>query len=158
MKRRIAFVISAVALAAAAIGILKVVYPGFRPTPHAVLTPEQPKPRIEITESTEYDYGKMSQSHRYSHTWLVKNVEDAELVLWIEESTSTAYAIVLASPDSDRPRVRVKPNESTLIEVQCRTQTLINKYLAACLIGTNDPQRRTFTLTVMGFIDPPANL
>jgi hypothetical protein len=157
MKRRIAFVISAVALAAAAIAIVKVVYPGFRPTPHTVLTPEQPEPRVEITEPTQYEYGKMSPRQRYSHTWLVKNVGDADLVLWVEESSGTAYPNLLVGPDSDRPRARVKPNESTRIEVQCRTETPINEYRSGCVIGTNDPERRTFTLIVKGFIDPPAN-
>ena len=68
---------------------------------------------------------------RSSHTWEVKNVGDADLLIWIESSTASvtiANLVVASGPAGRPPRARVKPKETALIELEWETKNFVNWY------------------------------
>ena len=115
-------------------------------------------PKVEIAEPLVYDFGKMPQMRTNSHIWEVKNVGDFDLVLWTESLTHSCR-IVNTATDSvaagiEKPRARIKPNETTQIEVRWQTKRFVNHYSRACVLGTNDPQRPVFSVAVKGMVYP----
>ena len=102
------------------------------PTAHAVNESKGPQPKVEIAAPLLYEFGKMSQFRKSSHVWEVKNVGDADLEMWMESSTcSCTIAKLATSPDcakGAKPRVRVKPNETTPIELEWDTKTLPERH------------------------------
>ncbi len=52
----------------------------------------------------------------------------------------------------------VKPNETTPISVDWDTKTFSNPYSQSVTIGTTDPAKPTFTLTVKGAVYPPVQI
>ena len=114
---------------------------------------QRPQPRVAIARPLRHDFGKMSQMQRYSHTWEVKNDGDGELEIWQESSTDTVTAKLALPPYTNEKRVRVKPKETTLVLVECRTKMTANEFSAGCVIGTNDPDRPMITLRVKGMVD-----
>jgi hypothetical protein len=120
-----------------------------------------PQPKVEIAAPMLYDFGTMSQLRTDSHTWEVKNVGDADLVMWMHESTCSCTIAKLAAATtmgSEKPKVRVKPNETTPIALQWETKTFEHEYVKGATIGTNDPNRPFFTLNVKGVVFPPVSI
>jgi hypothetical protein len=108
-----------------------------------------------------YDFGKMSQLRTDSHTWEVKNIGEADLELWMHESTCSCTIAKLAgasSMGSEKPKVRVKPKKSTPIELEWQTKTFEHEYTKGATIGTNDPTRPFFSLNVKGVVFPPVSV
>ncbi len=121
-----------------------------------------PQPKIEITSPVVYDFGVMSQLRQNSHVWEVKNVGDKDLEIWMEESTCSCTIGKLAiPPDWDKkvkPRVFVKPNEATPISLEWDTKTFSETYSQGVTLGSNDPSRPTFQLTIKGTVYPPVQI
>ena len=65
---------------------------------------------MEIVGPLLYDFGTMSQLRKDSHTWEVKNVGDADLEMWMHESTCSCTIAKLAADAADgirkKPKVR----------------------------------------------------
>ena len=106
------------------------------PTPLAVNESKGPQPKVEIAGPLFYDFGKMSQFRKSSHVWEVKNVGDADLEMWMESSTCSCTIAKLATPPDavgkEKPRVRVKPNETTPIELEWDTKDVSERILEGC--------------------------
>jgi hypothetical protein len=104
----------------------------------------------------------MSQLRKNSHVWDVKNTGDKDLEIWMEESTCSCTIGKLALPPdatkNEKPHVIVKPKESTPIELQWDTKTFSETYSQGVTIGTNDPSRPTFQLTIKGTVYPPVQI
>ena len=104
----------------------------------------------------------MSQLRKNSHVWEVKNAGEKDLEIWMEESTCSCTIGKLAiPPDAARnakPHVIVKPKESTPIQLDWDTKTFSETYSQGVTIGTNDPSRPTFQLTIKGMVYPPVQI
>ena len=131
----------------------------------AVNAAKGPQPKVEIASPLIYDFGTMSQHRKNSHVWEIKNAGEADLEIWLEESTCSCTIAKLqlpARPEGEpgpKPRVRVKPNETTPIAVDWDTKTFQNpSYSQGVTIGTTDPAKPTFTLTVKGVVYPPVQV
>ena len=120
------------------------------------LAKSNPQPEVEITGPLVYNFGKMPQMQTDSHAWEVKNVGDVDLVLWVESTTSDCTIGKLSTERDtagiEAKRARLKPRETTRIQVQWRTKNFLNQYSKACVIGTNDPARPIFGLVVKGLV------
>jgi hypothetical protein len=117
-----------------------------------------PQPKVEIAGALVYDFGRMPQMRRSSHTWEVKNVGNADLILWMESSTTSitiANQVAAPGPAGRSSRARVKPNDMALIELEWETKNFINWYMKGCTIGTNDPNQPIFSLRVKGMVYEP---
>jgi hypothetical protein len=152
VKRRVVLIVSLVMLVGSA--VLATLYrtsakPRLTARPVHAQIPRRPK--VEVVGAPVYDFGKMSQMQKDSHTWEVKNVGDVDLELWLEESTASAN-LVLAKPGT-KQRVRLKPNETTPVTIQWNTKRFVSWYSQGCTIGTNDPTTPIFMLTVKGTVD-----
>jgi hypothetical protein len=131
------------------------------PTPIAVNESKGPQPKVEIAGPLVYDFGKMSQMRTDTHTWEVKNVGDADLELWMHESTCSCTIAKLSGATAmgaEKPKVRVKPKQTTPIDLQWETKTFEHEYVKGATIGTNDPSRPYFTLNVKGVVFPPVTI
>jgi len=153
MKRRIVRIVSLVVLAGTVVvPAFYLIGPWLFSTVHPAPARKQRQPKVEVAAALVYDFGKMAQMQTNTHTWEVKNAGDAELELWLEEAFSSSAHCTLATPGAKK-RVRVKPNETTPVEVQWRTKNFVNSYSQACTIGTNDPTMPAFSLIVKGMVD-----
>ena len=129
------------------------------PNPLAVNESTGPQPKVEIAQPLLYDFGSMSQMRKGSHTWEIKNSGDGELEMWMDHSTCSCTIAKLATKDAEgkeKPHVHVKPNGTTLIDLEWDTKTFPETaYHKSATIGTNDPSRRLFSLDVKGKVFPP---
>jgi Protein of unknown function (DUF1573) len=159
MKRWIILIVF-FAVMAGAVGLTVLYINGARPslTVRATNRNNASQPKAEIAGALEYDFGKMSQMRTDSHMWEVKNVGNADLVMWMESESSTSkctIANMMRGPTGiEKPRMRLKPNETTRIEVQWRTKQFVNWYSTRCIVGTNDPDRPIISLSVKGMVNP----
>jgi Protein of unknown function (DUF1573) len=131
------------------------------PTPIAVNERTGPQPKVEIAGPLIYDFGTMSQLRTDTHTWEVKNVGDADLEMWLHESTCSCTIAKLAGATAmggEKPKVRVKPSQTTPIALQWETKTFEHDYVKGATIGTNDPSRPFFKLNVKGVVYPPVSV
>jgi hypothetical protein len=161
MKRWIIVIISVLVLTAIATFMTQnVTNSDLSPTPAPALL-EGPQPKVEIDGPLLHNFGTMSQLRTDSHTWEVKNVGDADLELWMHDSTCSCTIAKLSAAStmgSEKPKVRVKPKQSTPIELEWQTKTFEHDYVKGATIGTNDPTRPFFTLNVKGVVFPPVSV
>ena len=115
-----------------------------------------PLPKLEIREPLTHEFGTMPQLTVGEHSWEFKNVGDADLVLWLEGSTCSCTVAKLKNADGiEKPKLVVKPRESTKIDVSWETRTFENDYNKWATIGTNDPSHPSVALNVHGKVYPP---
>jgi hypothetical protein len=158
MKRWIVLIVTVIVLTAAVTFMTQnVTNSELGPTAHAVNESKGPQPKVEIGGPLLYEFGKMSQFRKSSHVWEVKNVGNADLEMWMESSTCSCTIAKLATPPDSpaKTHVKVKPNETTPIELEWDTKQFQNEYSKGATIGTNDPRRPSFALSVKGVVYPP---
>jgi Protein of unknown function (DUF1573) len=164
MKRWIALIVLVIGLSGAATLMTQIgTNSEAGPTLHAVNAGTGPRPKVVIEAPLLYDFGTMSQHRKNSHVWELKNAGDADLEIWLEESTCSCtigkLAVTAEGERALKPHVRVKPNETTPIAVDWDTKQFPNpSYSQSVKIGTTDPARPTFTLTVKGTVYPPVQV
>jgi hypothetical protein len=117
---------------------------------------EARRPKIEIVGPLVYDFGKMPQRQTATRMWEVKNIGDVDLIMWAWESTSACTIANIERDPAGRepPKARLKPNETTHIEVTWQTKSFVNQFMRGCTVGTNDPDRPFFSLNVKGLVYP----
>ena len=118
-----------------------------------IARPLVPRLKVEITGALVYDFGKMSQMQKNSHTWEIKNAGDADLELWTESTSWAANVKLPTTPGAEKPRVKIKPNETIRVELEWQTRGSVNGYTAACEIGTSDPKRPVLMLAARGMVE-----
>ena len=115
-------------------------------------------PKVEIAEPLVYDSARCRKCGRIRTSGRSRTSATFDLVLWTESLTHSCR-IVNTATDSvaagiEKPRARIKPNETTQIEVRWQTKRFVNHYSRACVLGTNDPQRPVFSVAVKGMVYP----
>ena len=166
MKRWIALIVLVIGLSAATAFMTQVgTNSEAGPTVQPVNSAKGPQPKVEFAAPLIFDFGTMSQHRQNSHVWELKNVGEADLQIWLEESTCSCTIAKLKLPATTegtergpKPRVTVKPNESTPISVDWDTKAFSNPYSQSVTIGTTDPAKQIFTLTVKGAVYPPVQV
>ena len=162
MTRWIILIVSVIALTAVATFLTQnVTNSEAGPTPIAVNESKGPQPKVEIVGPLMYNFGTMSQLRTDSHTWEVKNVGESDLEMWMHESSCSCTIAKLAGATAmgaEKPKVRVKPKQTTPIALQWETKTFEHEYVKNATIGTNDPSRPYFTLHVKGVVYPPVTV
>ena len=114
-----------------------------------------PHPTVEISEKLEYDFGTMPQQVKGTHSWEVKNAGDADLDIWLLESTcSCTIGKLKAAKGQTEKKATIKPKESTTIDLEWETRNKHDDYDNQVKIGTNDPAHRSVTLRVKGKVFP----
>jgi Protein of unknown function (DUF1573) len=118
-----------------------------------------PKPKVEIEGKRLYDFGTMTKQTKSSHTWVVKNVGEADLHVWLEKTTCSCTIASLAESkkaegSSEKPKVIVKPGQSTPIDVGWDTKEWTD-FSQNAILGTNDPIEPEVTLFLKGKVTPP---
>jgi hypothetical protein len=164
MKRWIILIVSVIALSGIA-SFLTLNVSNSQPEAiaPAVVERKGPQPKVQIVGAPIYDFGTMSQMKKNSHVWEVKNVGEADLQMWMEESTCSCtigkLALLPESAAKERPRVHVKPQETTPVELEWDTKQFpSSSYSQAVTIGTNDPAMPKFKLTIKGLVYPPVQI
>ncbi len=131
--------------------------PQYLPDPEAapqvaVSVATGPQPKLEIDQDLIYDFDKMSQQEKGTHTWQIKNTGEADLELWMEGKPTCSCTIAKLEHNQ---KATVKPGESTTIDLEWNTKEFHDDYSQGATFGTNDPVRKLFKLTVKGKVYPP---
>ncbi|MFI5457407.1 MAG: DUF1573 domain-containing protein [Isosphaerales bacterium] len=126
----------------------------------AVVESTGPQPKVEIDKPLIHDFGAMSQQSNSTHAWEIKNVGEGVLDLWQESSTCSCTVAKLATKreggEVEKKVVKVKPGDSTKIDLEWQTNNAKSEdYFQSATIGTNDPSRSSFSLSVKGKVYPP---
>ena len=87
-----------------------------------------PHAAVEVPGPLIYEFGTMPQLSTGTHTWEFKNLGDADLELWFESSTCSCTVAKLKNGDAKKPKLVVKPNESTTIDLEWQTKTFHDDY------------------------------
>jgi hypothetical protein len=111
-----------------------------------------PQPKLAFTAGGDltYEVGTMAQRQTGKHTWTVKNEGQADLVLHQESSTCSC---TIAKFKNGEDAV-LKPGESTDINLEFETREFKDDHSWGATIGTNDPERPSFTLQAHGKVYP----
>jgi len=127
---------------------------------HAVNESTGPQPKVEIDKPLIHDFGTMSQQTSATHAWEIKNVGEGVLDLWQESTTCSCTVAKLRAKGEEgevqKKVVKIKPGDSTKIDLEWQTKNSKGEdYAQGATIGTNDPSRPSFSLTVKGKVYPP---
>jgi len=150
MLRWIVIAVVVVGLTAAATFVIQSEPTSVTNESHAVNERKGPQPKVEIDEGLLHEFGAMSQESKGSHGWEVKNVGEGVLELWLEGKTTCSCTLA-----NLKEKVAVQPRDSFKITLDWESKHFNGDYSQGATIGTNDPRRPTFTLTVKGKIFPP---
>jgi len=160
MLRWFLLIVVVVGLTAAATFVIQNAPVADTRTRHAVDESTGPQPKVEIAEPLIHDFGTMSQESKGSHTWQVKNVGAGALDIWLEGRPTCSCTVanlqtVGEGGESQKKVVKIKPGDSTKIDLAWETRNKGIEYSQGATIGTNDPGRPSFSLTVKGKVYPP---
>ena len=149
MKRGIVFIVCFVVVAGAVASAILYINSA---RPNLTVRARQ---RSKSSGPLVYDFGTMPQLRTNSPHVGSQKRRRRRPQLWLKSSSFNATAKLATPPDDPiGTRLRIKPNETKLIEVQWRTKQIANEYSATCTMGTNDPERPTFSLKVAGIVAP----
>jgi hypothetical protein len=112
---------------------------------------EGPSPKVELVGNLTHDFGTMSVQKIGTHAWIVSNKGEADLDLWMINST----CMCTFAKFKDGQKATVKPGEKTDIELEWHTNNAVGDYSKGATIGTNDPERPEFKLGVHGIVHQP---
>jgi hypothetical protein len=130
----------------------------YEPEPEAsppVESPQSdgPMPKVKLVGQSVYDFGTMPKKTKGAHSWVIQNVGDGELELWLEQTSCSCTVAKLdngkSGNEGEKKRVRIPPGGSTPIEVNWETREWVRFYQTATL-GTNDIEIPAISLTVRG--------
>ena len=107
---------------------------------------------MEIDQHLIYDFGKMAQHEKGTHTWQIKNAGEADLELWMIGKPTCSCTIAKLE---NNQKATVKPGDSTTIDLEWNTKDLHEDYSQGANFGTNDPRMDSFMLSVKGKNHPP---
>ena len=104
-------------------------------------------PRVAVLNGAGYDFGSMERFAKRDHSFIIKNEGTEPLTL---KQEGTTCKCTLSSLD----QVTVAPNEEFLVTLEWTAKEMgpDNKYQQRATIATNDPTRKTLTLSVFGTI------
>jgi hypothetical protein len=78
---------------------------------------EGPTPKVELEGNPTHDFGTMSVQKTGTHSWVVRNLGEADLDLWMISST----CMCTFAKFKDGQKATVKPGEKTDIELEWKT-------------------------------------
>jgi len=129
--------------------------------PVGLLSPspsEEPPPKVEVVGTPVYNFGMMPKHAKGAHTWMVKNIGQGPLHLWMEDSTCSCTVAKLQHTKGKeagaKRTVVVPPGQSTPIEVTWDTKAWTD-FAHSATLGTNDPETPSFTFAIRGKVVPP---
>ncbi len=111
---------------------------------------ESPKPRIAI-DKLRFDFGQLQEGVKVEHTFKVSNEGTAVLCI---RKLQTDCECTVATVKSRK----LKPGESTELKVVLDTAMKIRETEKTVSILSNDPERRSITVSITAFIDPHKGL
>jgi hypothetical protein len=128
------------------------------PTPPPVVAPVAtgPSTKLELNEPDTFEFGTLPQLSGGKHTWEIKNVGEVDLEITMVKTTCSCTVAKLKSADGEsKPKLVIKPGESTKIDVEWQTKTFRDDYRQGVELTTNDPAHASVSVTVHGKVYPP---
>jgi hypothetical protein len=114
--------------------------------------PTGPQPEIVIEGDLTYDFGKMAKNDEASHSWVVKNVGQAPLEIWLDGKTTCSCTV---SKPGEKETLVIQPGQSDTIDLHWHTKKdLPEDYGQGGTFGTNDYRKKSFMLTAKGKVYP----
>jgi hypothetical protein len=118
--------------------------------------PTGPTAKLELGEPATFEFGTLPQLSGGKHTWEIKNVGEVDLELVLGKTTCSCTVAKLKSAEGeDKPKLVVKPHDSTKIDVEWLTKTFHDDYSQGVTFTTNDPAHESVSINVHGTVHPP---
>jgi hypothetical protein len=127
------------------------------PTPPPVVAPVAtgPSAKLELTEPATFEFGTLPQLSGGKHTWELKNVGEVDLQITMGNTTCSCTVAKLKSAEGEaKPKLVIKPGESTKIDVEWSTKTFRDDYSQGVTLTTNDPAHASVSVGVHGKVHP----
>jgi Protein of unknown function (DUF1573) len=128
------------------------------PTPPPVVAPVAtgPSAKLELTEPATFEFGTLPQLSGGKHTWEIKNVGEVDLEITMGNTTCSCTVAKLKSAEGEaKPKLVIKPGDSTKIDVEWSTKTFHDDYSQGVTLTTNDPAHASVSVGVHGKVHPP---
>jgi hypothetical protein len=110
-----------------------------------------PQPKVEIDGPLTYEFGNMATQKTGTHTWVIRNRGQADLELTMLGSNCQCTIAKFKKGE----KAVVPPGETTEITLEWKTNDSVGDYAKSATIGTNDPGRPEFKLSVRGQVHMP---
>jgi hypothetical protein len=116
-----------------------------------------PQPKVEVDGALTHEFGAMSTQKEGKHKWIVRNVGEGDLDIWLEGSSCVCtIAKLKPNPENKEPvKEVIKPGQSTEIELEWKTKDMLGEFGKYAAIGTNDPNRPQIRLNIHGMVHHP---
>ncbi|MFN3193616.1 MAG: DUF1573 domain-containing protein [Aureliella sp.] len=108
-------------------------------------TRDQGKPKLEIVDGPEFDFGTMMHGTEMSHDFVFKNVGDGPLVLDMGESSCKCTV-------GELDQSIIQPGDQTNVTLTWKAQALVPEFGQNATIITNDVDALEVKLSVFGNI------
>lgn len=115
---------------------------------------EGPQPKVVVEGETVYDFGSMSQRTTGTHSWTFRNAGDADLEIWLGGTTCKCTVAKLAELKESGGRIKLKPGETTSIDLEWDSKEVDGAFNQEAKINTNDPERPMIPLIAKGAVHP----
>jgi hypothetical protein len=128
------------------------------PTPPPVVAPVAtgPSAKLELAEPATFEFGTLPQLSGGKHTWEIKNVGEVDLEITMGNTTCSCTVAKLKSAEGEaKPKLVIKPGDSTKIDVEWSTKTFHDDYSQGVTLTTNDPAHASVSVGVHGKVHPP---
>lgn len=105
-------------------------------------------PRLSVEPPT-FDFGRALQQRVLKKRFQLRNYGDRELVIDALQTDCGCTAALLAEQDRT-----LTPGAAATLEVSLETRASVGRVVRHVLILSNDPERKTFELTLAADVEP----
>jgi hypothetical protein len=109
---------------------------------------------VKVDGDTVYNFGQMSQRTKKTHSWVFHNEGKADLELWLGGTTCKCTVAKLKALEDSGERIKLKPGESTTIDLEWDSKEVSGEFSQEAKINTNDPERPMVPLIAKGKVHP----
>jgi len=113
-----------------------------------------PQPKVKVDGDTVHDFGTMAQRTKGQHSWTFRNDGQAVLELWLGGTTCKCTVAKLAELKESGEHIKLKPGETTTIDLEWDSREVEGKFSQEAKINTNDPERPMVPLVAKGTVHP----
>jgi Protein of unknown function (DUF1573) len=114
--------------------------------PRPVIAPKGPYPKVAI-DKTELEFGRMEVHQKSTHSFTVRNEGEAPLVL--TQGPSNCQCTI-----SNLTKRSIDPGESAEVTIEWQAVSQVEQFLKEAEIYTNDPERQSIKLSIIGGVSP----
>ena len=117
---------------------------------------------IIAVNGAEFEFGMLQRGTKMNHDFILKNVSDHPIEIWVGSSSCTCTVASLGGGKSDpdhkhlgddtKERKRLEPGDETEVTMEWEGTAPNPKFFQTAEIHTDDPQQKSLQLKVSGYV------